>query len=97
MSKIIKKDKGQFLIELLAALTMSVMIIVAVVGLSTVSVKTGLRSRQNTEAKRLAEEAVEWLRSEKRDNWYNFYTNANANEDDIDYCLNDLNWSSPGI
>ncbi len=93
--RVVKKDKGQFLIELLVALTLAVMIIVAVVGLSSVSVKTAYRAKQDTEAKRLAEEAMEWLRSEKKSNWYSFYNNRADDIDvDVDYCLNSLSWSS---
>lgn len=91
-----KKDKGQFLIELLVALTLSVMIIVAVVGLSAVSVKTAYRAKQDTQAKRLADEAIEWLRGEKKKNWYSFSSKADNNESDIDYCLNSLVWTSSG-
>lgn len=91
-----RKDSGQFLIELLVALTMSVMIIVAVVGLSTLSVRTSYRARQNTEAKRLAEEVLEWLRSEKKKNWYEFYKKAGSDDSNIDYCLNNLEWSFVG-
>ncbi len=94
----IKKDKGQFLIELLVALTLAVMIVVAVVGLSAVSIKTAYRAKQDTEAKRLAEEAMEWLRSEKKRNWSDFYNKADGDDgsNDTDYCLNNLNWSSSG-
>lgn len=86
-----RKDKGQFLIELLVALTLSVMIIVAVVGLSAVSVKTAYRAKQDTQAKRLADEAIEWLRSKKKENWYSFYSKANGGY----YCLNSLTWPPP--
>lgn len=91
-----KGNKGQSLVELLVALALIVIIIVAVVGLSTVSIKAAYFAKRQTMAKRYAEEAMEWLRAYKRDNWYNILNRADTNPNNIDFCLNSLNFNSPG-
>ncbi|BCX14923.1 MAG: hypothetical protein KatS3mg088_606 [Patescibacteria group bacterium] len=92
-----KGDKGQSLVELLVALALIVIIIVAVVGLSALSIKAAYFAKRQTMAKRYVEEAMEWLRAYKRDNWYNILNyRADTNLNNIDFCLNSLNFDSPG-
>lgn len=56
-----------------------------------------LRNMKVTEHKligtRYAEEAVEWLRSEKETDWNTFVAHAPLSTG-TEYCLNTLNWSS---
>lgn len=84
------KNSGQSLIELLVALTLAMIVIVAVVGLATVSIKTSYFAKRETKAKRYAEEAMEWLREEKKKSWFNFSNRAGTNGET--YCLPDLSW-----
>jgi len=65
MKKKLYLNSGFTLVELLVALTLVMIVIVAVVGLASVSIKTSYRAKGGTEAKRYAEEAMEWLRQEK--------------------------------
>lgn len=89
-------DSGQSLIELLVALTLIVIVIVAVVGLAAISIKTAYFAKKNTMAKRYAEQALEWLRGEARGNWYNLLTKADSNSNNTDYCLNNLDFNTAG-
>jgi len=85
-------NSGFTLVELLVALTLVMLVIVAVVGLAAVSIKTSYRAKGGTEAKRYAEEAMEWLRQEKKTNWDLFYQKTGTAP--TSYCLNQLNLAS---
>jgi len=92
MKKKLHLNSGFTLVELLVALTLVMIVIVAVVGLAAVSIKTSYRAKGGTEAKRYAEEAMEWLRQEKKTNWDSFY--QKTSDSSTSYCLNQLNWAS---
>lgn len=90
-------QSGQSLIELLVALTIIVMVIVAVVGLAAVSIKLAYFAKSQTAAKRYADEAIEWIREYRKNNWYDLLNNrADDNKSDIDFCLNSLDFNSSG-
>jgi len=86
-------NSGQSLIELLVALTLIMLVVVAVVGLAAVSIKTSYFAKRETAAKRYAEEAMEWLREQKKSNWTDFLFEKSNN---TTYCFNSLSWSSVG-
>jgi len=86
-------NSGQSLIELLVALTLIMLVVVAVVGLAAVSIKTSYFAKRETAAKRYAEEAMEWLREQKKSNWTDFLFAKSGNT----YCFNSSpidGWSS---
>ena len=86
-------NSGQSLIELLVALTLIMLVVVAVVGLAAVSIKTSYFAKRETTAKRYAEEAMEWLREQKKSNWTDFLFAKSGNT----YCFNSSpidGWSS---
>jgi type II secretory pathway pseudopilin PulG len=92
-----KKSGGQSLLELLVALTLIMLVVVAVVGLAAVSIKASYFAKRETASKRYAEEAMEWLREYKKNNWHDLLANkADADPGDIDFCLNNLNFSTAG-
>ncbi len=90
-----KNYKGQSMFEMVLAIFIITMIIVAVVVLSTNSISNSLFSRNKTTANRYSQEAIEWLRSERDLDFENFKTNAIGT-----YCLqNPLSsstWSNTG-
>jgi len=88
-------NSGQSLIELLVALTLIMLVVVAVVGLAAVSIKTSYFAKRETTAKRYAEEAMEWLREQKKSNWTDFLF-AKSTTTGQKYCFNSLSWSSAG-
>lgn len=70
--------------EVVLALFIITMIIVAVVILSTNAISNSLFSRSKTQASRYSQEAIEWLRNEREINFSDFTLAANTNI----YCLN---------
>jgi Tfp pilus assembly protein PilV len=79
-----KQHRGQSMFEVVLALFIITMIIVAVVILSTNSIANSLFSRSKTQASRYSQEAVEWLRNERETNSEDFITATNNSV----YCLN---------
>lgn len=78
---------GQSLIELLVALTLIMVVIVAVVGLAAISIKTSYFAKRETTAKRYAEEAMEWLREQKKNDWAIFLFTKSTTAGQT-YCFN---------
>ena len=64
--------KGQSLFEVVLALGIISFIMVALISLTTVSVRNASVARNKTQANRLAQEGVEWLRGE-RDSGYDIF------------------------
>lgn len=84
MIKSRKITSGQSMFEVVLALFIITMIIIAVVILSTSSVSNALSSRRNTQAVKYTQEAIEWLRKEKIADISQFMVYANTTS----YCLN---------
>jgi len=80
-------NSGQSLIELLVALTLIMLVVVAVVGLAAVSIKTSYFAKRETAAKRYAEEAMEWLREQKKNDWTTFLFTKSTTAGQT-YCFN---------
>ncbi len=78
-----KQILGQSMFEVVLALFIITMIIVAVVILSTNSIANSLFSRSKTQASRYSQEAVEWLRNERETNSDDFVLATNTPV----YCL----------
>lgn len=78
--------------EVILALFIITMIVVAVVFLSTNSISNSLFSRNKTTAGRYSQEAVEWLRSERESNFNSFLQVA----DTSNYCLDTLSFANTG-
>jgi type II secretory pathway pseudopilin PulG len=93
---IIKKnlESGQSLLEVVFALVLVGLVVVAIVGLATVSVRNNIYSKNKTLAMRYAQEAIEWVRK-KRDigPWSLFYSHA-GRDSPSKYCLDTLGWNS---
>lgn len=85
-------NNGQSMFEVVLALFIITMIIVAIVVMSTNSISNSIFSKNKTLANRYSQEAVEWLRSERENDYTVFYTNA----DTPVYCLDTLNFNLPG-
>ena len=83
---------GQVLIELLIALGVAVMAIVALVQVTTKSLSNAGFSKRQSGATVYAVAAAEWLRSQRLSlGWDAFSSKAGQT-----YCLNDLNWNLLG-
>lgn len=82
-------EKGQSLFEILFAFVIMSLIVVAIVGLATISIRNSSYSRNRTLAEKYATEAVDWLRQERDGGWTQFADRALSGK----YCLVGLNWN----
>lgn len=87
-----EKIAGQTLFELLVALGIAVLIITGIVLVITLAVRNATFSRNQAEATRYGQEALEWLRSERDQNWDNFFANS-----DKTWCLTSLSWPASAL
>lgn len=78
--------------EVVLALFIMTLVIVAIVILSTNSVANSNFSRTKTLATRYTQEAVEWIRSEREKSYADFIVYSSSQF----YCLDTLTFSNPG-
>ena len=88
------KLKGQSLFEVVLSLAIISIIIVALVYLSSDSVSNTTFSKTKTEASKKAQEAIEWLRSQRDADWDDFTSKVAPPGK---YCLDDLDWNNAGV
>ena len=84
-------QRGQSLFELIIAIGIGVIIVTAIVQLVTISVRNASFSKNKNEATRLAQQALEWLRTEKEKDWAGFYARAG---NPTYWCLPTLAWTA---
>lgn len=84
-----KNQKGQSLFEVVVALAISTVIIVALVSLASVSIRNAAFSRNKTISSRYVQETTEWLRSQRDENSAAFITNAQGT-----WCMPSLSWDT---
>ena len=87
---------GQSLVEITVAVAIMGMVLTALVFATTVAVKNADFSKTQAQATRYAQEGMEWLRSQRDQDWDAFDLRAGAGV----YCLNNLvlSWpAGPGV
>lgn len=87
-------QEGQTLFELIIALGIGVLIITAIVHLVTISVRNASFAKNKTEATRYAQQALEWIRNEKEQNWAGFWAKTG---NPSYWCLPELSWDPPAV
>lgn len=86
------RTSGSSMFELVVAIGIIGLILLTLVSLATLSVKNASFSRNQSEAARLGQQALEWLRSERDKNLNTFVTSTTTNQK---ICMtNPLSWSS---
>ena len=85
-------QSGQSLFEVVFAIAVVAIIISGVVALSATTVRNSSFSRNNALATNYAQEAAEWLRSERDNNWVIF--SGRSNTSGVTWCINALTWVS---
>ena len=85
-------NKGQSLFEVIVALGVTGLVLLALVAVATISIRNSTFSKNITLATRHSQEAIEWLRAEKTSDWISFANHVNASSH---YCLPSLTWSYP--
>ena len=83
------QNLGQSLFEVVIAIAISALIIVALVSLVSSAVRNATYAKNNTLATRYSQEATEWLRGQRDNDIDLFVTNAATPV----WCLKDLSWS----
>lgn len=84
-----KGTSGQSLFEVVFAVGMSALIITAVVILAANALSNSTFSKNKALAGRFTQEAVEWLRSQRDENWDDFYNRSLTTV----WCLPGVDWS----
>lgn len=78
--------------EVVLAMALISIVLISVVMLATISVRTATFSRTKTQATRLTQEGIEWVRAQRDMGWSAFAANAATPT----WCLPTLVWNSPG-
>ena len=89
-----KNEKGQSLFEVVLALAVAALIIIAIVALATISIRNANFSRDQSLTTRHAQEAIEWLRGQRDEDWDAFYDRATTTSL---WCLKSLFWTDAKI
>jgi Tfp pilus assembly protein PilV len=86
--------KGQSLFEVVVAIGVSALIIVAIVSLASNSIRNATFSRNDSQAASYAQQATEWLRAERDRDINIFMTNVSLNTPaPTTYCFSKLDWN----
>jgi Tfp pilus assembly protein PilV len=89
--------KGQSLFEVVIAVGLSALILIAAVTLSSGSVRNASFSSNNAQATKYAQEAMEWLRGQRDAGWESF-RDDHSSSSGVESCLNTsppTTWASP--
>ncbi len=85
--------KSFSLIEVLVFTAVLGLFFVAAISVATFNFKNMKIQEHKILATRYAEEAVEWVKQEKEDDWTEFITHGTLSG--RPYCFNSINWDSP--
>jgi|SRR3989344_2483630 len=86
-----KNNSGQTLLEMVMALAVVGIVLVALVSLSTRSLGNTTFSANKSRATRLTQEASEWIRAQRDADWANLSGRVTAGGEQV-YCLPNLVW-----
>ena len=87
------QQKGISLLEIVIAVGLISIILLALVSVSTKSISNTTYSRERNQASRYSQEAVEWLRSQRDLGWSAFYVYVDSSDT---WCLDTLSWTNSG-
>ncbi|MDP1709994.1 MAG: hypothetical protein Q8L28_00025 [bacterium] len=88
-----KFEKGQSLFEVVVALAISTLVIIAVVSLAALSIRNTDFSKNKVLASKYAQEATEWLRGQRDADFEIFYADTLTNT----WCLRALSFTQAGV
>ncbi|MCX7928283.1 MAG: type II secretion system GspH family protein [Patescibacteria group bacterium] len=84
------KDLGQSLFEVIVALALIGIVLTGIVALSVASIRNASFAKNNAQANRYAQEAIEWIRRQRDANWDQFLNNFAPTNGMFNYCLSNL-------
>jgi len=93
-------NKGQSLIEIVAALGIILLILTGVITATTFSIKSSRFSKTQSMATKYANEMNEWIRSQRdTTSWTEFRDSRSSLDPGTTYCFNDTptSWPSSGL
>lgn len=91
-------SSGQSLFEVILALALATLIVVALVALASNSIRNVTFSKNKTLSTRYAQEATEWLRGQRDEDWDTFRANVSfCPTPPHIQCLNTLSWEDCGV
>lgn len=90
MIKKIPRNSGQTLFELVISIALGVVIVTAVLVLTTTSVKNSNFAKTNAQATRYSQGSLEWVRKERDKDW-SVFASKSGNTAQY-YCLTSLSW-----
>lgn len=88
---------GTSLFEIVLSIGVLTLVLVGIVSLATISVRNSTFSKEKTLSSKYAQEASEWLRSERDIDRTAFINRAGAVGVAVNYCLQTLVWSNTGV
>lgn len=80
-------EKGQTLLELVVVLLVVGIIITGIIAIVSASVRNARFSKDQAQASRFAQEALEWVRQRRDSDWTTF-----ASKNSATYCMISLSW-----
>jgi len=84
MKQLIKSQKGQTLVEVLAGLGMILIVVTALIGMGIVALKASTSARNRTVAAKLANEGMELVRSARDQNTWTAFLVLSWPDEDIE-------------
>ncbi len=90
-------EQGQTLVEIITAIAVVLLVLVALIIAVTNSLSNAQFSRNKAIALKYSQEVTEWLRDQRDQGWGAFYAYAGAAPGGTTYCFTNLAWpASPG-
>jgi Tfp pilus assembly protein PilV len=90
----LENNLGQSMYELVVAIAIVALTLLAFVGLIISSLSASNYTRQKSLANSYVQEAMEWLRTQKDEDWNSFYSQAASHASG--FCMGTLSWSGGG-
>ncbi|PIR60074.1 MAG: hypothetical protein COU68_03095 [Candidatus Pacebacteria bacterium CG10_big_fil_rev_8_21_14_0_10_45_6] len=90
-----KNQQGQSLFELIVAIGVIGIVLLAIVNLIGNAISANNYARNRTLGIRYTQEGLEWLRGERDTSWASFMTRAAGGSGRL-WCISDLDWSHSG-
>jgi|SRR3989344_4268006 len=90
----IKSNAGQSLLEVVVAISVVVLVLATMISAISYALSNAQYARNKALATKYAQEAVEWLRTQRDVDWYAFYGYAGSWPDGNHYCLSSLAWTN---
>lgn len=84
-------NKGQSLFEVVVALAIVTLVVVAIITLAASSIRNSSYAKNKETAARYSQEATEWLRGQRDNDWVTFASHASASPG-LTWCLSSLSW-----